>query len=313
MSVLREIAAPNLVITRQMLSFDAESQYWLDTEIFESKLLSLTSPGLVPAGLSDKEVRLLDEAVKLYQADFLEGFYVRDAPAFEEWVLPERERLRQLMLQALFRLAAYCTARGEYAKGIDYTTRLLALEPWHEEVHQQMMTLLALSGQRSAALEQFERCRRVLADEIGAQPNPDTVALYRRIKAGDVTSQTVIAAAPQGPAGSSGYWPAETSPFIGRATELAALVERLKTPECRLVTITGLSGAGKTRLALQVASERARAFRHGVCFVPLTFANPDEPLYPALAESLGLTLESPPGFALPRLGLSSGQGGPAHT
>lgn len=289
LSVLREAVGSHLTISRQMVAFRQESEYWLDTEVFESKLLSLPSSALAPAGLSEKEIRLLDEAVKLYRGDFLEGFYVRDAPAFEEWVLPERERLRQMVLQALYKLAAHCTVRGEYAKGIDYTSRLLALEPWHEEVHQQMMLLLALSGQRSAAAEQFERCRRILAEEMGAQPNADTVSLYQKIKAGEVTSYTALSSTLHRSAGIFGLWPVQATAFVGRANEMAVLADRLATPECRLVTITGLSGVGKTRLALQAASERVRPFKHGVCFVPLGAIGSDDQLYPVLAEALSLS------------------------
>ena len=189
LSVLRQIAAPNLDIGRQTVAFNRDSNYWLDTDLFESKLANPTATAIMPAEMQDRDVKLLDDAVQLYKGDFLEGFYVRDAPAFEEWVLPERERLRQKMQQALYQLAAHYTARRQYARGIDYTSRLLALEPWHEEVHQQMMLLLALSGQRSAALNQFEICRRLLADELGVEPNRDTVDLHHRIARGEVTSQ----------------------------------------------------------------------------------------------------------------------------
>ena len=208
LSVLREIAAPNVEIGRQAVSFNRDSNYWLDTEIFESKPQDPTATSITPAEMQDRDVKLLDDAVQLYKGDFLEGFYVRDAPAFEEWVLPERERLRQRMLQALYRLAAYYTDRGDYARGIEYTTRLLTLEPWHEEVHQQMMLLLALSGQRSSALNQFEVCRRLLAEELGVQPNRDTVDLHHRIARGEVTSQPTLARLPRD-------WPVRSHPLRG--------------------------------------------------------------------------------------------------
>ena len=95
LSVLREIAAPNVEIGRQAVGFNRDSNYWLDTEIFESKPQDPTATSITPAEMQDRDVKLLDDAVQLYKGDFLEGFYVRDAPAFEEWVLPERERLRQ--------------------------------------------------------------------------------------------------------------------------------------------------------------------------------------------------------------------------
>ena len=136
-------------------------------------------------------MRRLEEAVALYRGEFLEGFYVRNAPAFEEWVLSEREHLRQMAVHALFSLVAHYTTGGDYGRGLSYATRLLMLEPWHEEVHQQMMFLLALSGQRSAALNQFEICRRLLAEELGAEPNRDTVELHRKIASGEIVPRSV--------------------------------------------------------------------------------------------------------------------------
>jgi len=283
LSVLREIAAPNIGIGRQEVSFNRDSNYWLDTEIFESKTLDPSPTSITPAEMQDRDVKLLDEAVQLYKGDFLEGFYVRDAPAFEEWVLPERERLRQKMLQALYRLAAFYTARGHYARGIDYTTRLLALEPWHEEVHQQMMLLLALSGQRSAALNQFEVCRRLLADELGVQPNRDTVDLHHRIARGEVASQPALARLPRD-------WPAEATPFVGRANELAQLQAYLAAPGSRLATVVGISGVGKTRLVLQGAAQAMGGFRQGVHYIPAAAQSTPEGLSHAIMRALALPL-----------------------
>ena len=283
LSVLREIAAPNVEIGRQDGRFNRDSNYWLDTEIFESKPQGPTATSITPAEMQDRDVKLLDDAVQLYKGDFLEGFYVRDAPAFEEWVLPERERLRQKMLQALYRLAAYYTARGHYARGIDYTTRLLALEPWHEEVHQQMMLLLALSGQRSAALNQFEVCRRLLADELGVQPNRDTVDLHHRIARGEVTSQPASAPLPRD-------WPAEATPFVGRAEELAQLHAYLAAPGSRLATVVGISGVGKTRLVLQGAAQAMGVFRQGVHYISAAALSTPEGLSHAIVRALALPL-----------------------
>jgi DNA-binding SARP family transcriptional activator len=91
-------------------------------------------------------------------------------------------------MSALHRLAVHFTQQGDtgHAAGIDYATRLLALEPWREGAHQDLMRLLAGSGQRGAALAQYETCRRVLAEELGVEPGPETTALYERIRDGDL-------------------------------------------------------------------------------------------------------------------------------
>ncbi len=123
LSQLRQAVGPYLNITRQAVAFDQAVAYWLDVEVFEAAAgRAAEGPG---------SIEKLGEAVDLYRGDFLEGFYVRQALAFEEWVVAQRARLRELALQALQTLAAHHAGRGEavHAAGIDYTTRLLALEP----------------------------------------------------------------------------------------------------------------------------------------------------------------------------------------
>ena len=95
-------------------------------------------------------------------------------------------------MQALYTLAAYYTGQGEAgrAAGINYTTRLLALVPWREGAHQDLMRLLAGSGQRGAALAQYETCRRVLAKELDVEPGRETTALYERIRDGDLNGSS---------------------------------------------------------------------------------------------------------------------------
>ncbi len=107
-------------------------------------------------------VAVLREAAELYRGDFLEGFSVADAPTFEEWALIQREQLRRLSMDALHGLATDAADRSAYAEGIGYAARLLAIDLTREEAHRQKMVLLALSGQRGAALAQYETCRRML-------------------------------------------------------------------------------------------------------------------------------------------------------
>jgi hypothetical protein len=220
-------------------------------------------------------VAALRKAIELYRGDFLEGFHVRNAPGFEEWMLGEQERLRQLALQALHMLTTHHTMRGEYGAGVDYITRLLALDPWREEAHRQLMLLLARSGQRSAALAQYETCCRVLVEGLGVEPSAETTALYERIRAAPERRHNL---------------PPRPTSFVGREEELAVMGQHLANPDCRLLTVIGPGGIGKTRLALQVAAEQVDAFLHGVTFVPLASLLSAELLAPAIADALQLPL-----------------------
>jgi DNA-binding SARP family transcriptional activator len=190
---LRRLVAPHLIITRQTLAFDWESPYWLDVEVFSqgiNKALGHSTNGNVNENgnlPTSSAIASLTEAVELYQGEFLEGFQVRDALAFEEWVLLQRERFRGLALQGLHMLSTYHASQGEAGSmaGIRYTKRLLRLEPWSEEAHRQLMELLARSGQRGAALVQYKRCCEVLAAEFSLQPMAETTALFERIRAAE--------------------------------------------------------------------------------------------------------------------------------
>ncbi len=292
LAALRRRFAPHLIITRQTVAFNREAPYWLDVEEFERLIDPRGTrrpdwraiqwgwdpqdegPQLPPARLS-----ALRQAVELYRGDFLEGFHVREAPAFEEWLVIERERLQSYARLALHALAAHHTSQGEYAAALHYTTRLLALDPWREEVHRQRMWLLAHTGQLSAALAQYETCRRILAKDLGVEPSAETVALYERIR----TARSVR----------FDNLPPQPTPFVGRQREMAELQRLLADPACRLLTLVGPGGIGKTRLALQIAARNRRRFLHGICFVPLASVPSDTFLVSAIAEALGFSFRGP--------------------
>ena len=128
----------------------------------------------------------LAQAVELYRGDFLAGFALPDSAAFEEWALIRREQLHQQALDALDTLATAHERRGDAAALCRYARRQLALEPWREQAHRQLMRGLALSGDRGAALAQYEACRRVLAAELGIEPEVETTALYEQIRTNEL-------------------------------------------------------------------------------------------------------------------------------
>jgi DNA-binding SARP family transcriptional activator len=100
----------------------------------------------------------LQEAVALYRGSFLEGFFVEDNLAFEDWSLLMRERLQRQASAVLQRLIREYEGRGEFERACEHAWRCVELELWQEEAHQRLMRLLALNGQRSAALAQYETC-----------------------------------------------------------------------------------------------------------------------------------------------------------
>lgn len=298
LSNLRRLLDSHLAITRQTVALEGDT--WLDVRHFEALL---DSASRMPAS---EAIPMLREAVALYEGDFLEGFTIADAPAFEEWLLVEREHLRLVLLQALETLAEHAAASGNPRAGLADAARLLALDPLREAAHRLMMRLLATSGQRSAALAQYEACRRVLDQELGLDPDEETQALHKQILDGALGTAPPTAL----PSAVRPVYrvPALLTMLLGRATELAHVLAWLARPECRLISIVGLGGMGKTSLALEVAhqllekSRRGEQFLHGIAFVDVSVvegANRQSPgseafapLVAAVADALDLAFTS---------------------
>ncbi|MBE7551606.1 MAG: tetratricopeptide repeat protein [Anaerolineales bacterium] len=285
---LRQLVGSHLDIARETVAFDATSPTWLDVAVFEAGVAA------APRGQNLDELK---QAIALYRGDFLEGFYLQDAPEFEQWVLVERTRLRERVLQGLHLLADHLAARSELPQAIETMRRLLALEPWREEAHRYLMLLLARDGQRSAALAQFEICRQMLADELEVEPGTETIALYEQIRTGELSrgeSFTPVLQHPSPPAPLHNLPPQPTL-FVGRERELAEIIRRLTDRDCSLLTLVGPGGIGKTRLALQVAQMFSRPapgesfFGHGIYFVPLAAVSSTNGVVVAIAEVIGVS------------------------
>jgi predicted ATPase/DNA-binding SARP family transcriptional activator len=273
--------SPYLRITRDTVQFNRTSDHQIDVVAF-TELLAVCEqhPHRHPATCRSCAQRL-QRAIDQYHDDFLAAFFLADSAAFEEWVLLKRERLQQQALTALGQLAAYHERRGEYAPAQHHARRQLELDPWREESHRQLMRVLALSGQRSAALVQYATCRRVLAAELGVEPEEETTALAERIQRGaDVASARVAHPADNIDA----HTP--LTQLIGREAELTQIADRLERRDCRLVTLVGTGGIGKTRLALYTAADLRYAFTDGVAFVALAPLGSAEFVVPAIAGAL---------------------------
>ncbi|MGC9346535.1 MAG: BTAD domain-containing putative transcriptional regulator, partial [Anaerolineae bacterium] len=275
---------PFLLITRRSLQFNPDSDYSVDVVRFSA--------------LTDKARRSrieLEEAVAVYQGEFLEGLSIGDSVAFDDWVLILRERLHRQLMSALRDLSAGYAADGEYKRAIETARRAVNLEPWCEEAQRDLMRWLALSGRRSAALKQFLRAREVLSNELGVKPAPETKDLYQAIKAGSVRAlakretPSWQAKSPR----SRPRLPTQLTPFLGRETEMIEIQQSLATPDRRLLTLVGPGGSGKTRLALAVAEEQAERFTDGVHWAPLATAQSPDAVVSAVAAALGQPFSQP--------------------
>jgi len=243
LSDLRQNLGDFLLINRDEISLNPESDWWLDAAAFQQ----LLNPP------HNNNWRDLEQALTFYQGDFLAGFFLRENLAFDEWASLERERLRLLALSALSQLVTDCLHRRRYDSGVAQATRWLGLDPFNETAHRLMMRLYARRGQRNLALAQFATCQNTLADELGVEPTGTTLALADRIRS-----------APQQPLFVSPTF----TPLIGREKELTQMSYALETG--RLVTMTGVPGSGKTRLATEAAAIHTSDFQHGVYLISAT-------------------------------------------
>ena len=269
---------PYLIIDRETVQFNLSSDHWLDVREFEA--LSVPGKQLALTDFPQSQITNLKSAVSLYRGSFLQGFSLKDSPAFEEWSLLVREDLHRKVVSAIMRLVQASELRQEFDQSCAYAYRLVALEPWHEEYCRQLMRLLALNGQRSAALAHYEACRRSLAEELGVLPDAETVQLYERIRDGELQS----APRPKLPLHNL---PALLSPIVGREVELHELSARLEDPACRLLTVIGPGGSGKTRLAIEAAYRQVDHFKHGVYFVAMAGVHSPQAIPQATAQALG--------------------------
>ncbi len=238
---------------------------------FQGKAIVLGAPD----GL-DVDVQRFEAAVELARqhddpetlsgaADLYAGELLPE-DMYEEWTISRREQLRLLYIETLMRLARAYEGRGLYEKAIETLQRVVRSEPAHEEAHARLMRLYALTGRRHRALRQFEALQDTLRRDLGVTPDPASRSLYEAIVAGE------HAAVEGGPVRAGTIQvrtnlPAPLTTFVGREDELAEVSELVSSS--RLVTLTGVGGCGKTRLALEMARRMLSGFTHGVWVVDI--------------------------------------------
>lgn len=298
LSLSRQWLTPHLSVSRQTIAFNTASEYWLDVEVLRTTLAKLDSTADLDA---------LEQTLELYKGDFLDGFFVREAPLFESWLAAQREQLRDLVIRGWQFLADQYLARQDYQKGVQATQRLLTTAPWHEPAHRQQMLLLALSGQRGFALAQYQRCQQILSDELDIRPSDETTALYEQIRAGlippssqpflsQASSSTLQSAhrmssamhgvgqehpspaarAEEQSQGSSFYAVPAPIQLLGRQAELTKLQKWLSSDHCRLIGLFGIPGHGKTSLvakAVHLLHEAASTHSDGAPYTHMIWSS----------------------------------------
>jgi DNA-binding SARP family transcriptional activator len=262
---LRRVLPEHVAVTRRDVRLTAVPPVWID---------ALEVAG---AGADDVEPEDLLAAVRLCDGDLLDGFAVPGAPVFDDWVAGRRAAVRAETLALMDRAVAQARDRRDAATGIEVARRMVGTEPLLEEAHRALMWFLALGGHRSAALAQYDTCRYLLREELGAEPSAVTIALRDEINVTGGFTELAGAASPGperrsvgqrvGPASATPDLPRPLTTLVGREAELARLHELLDDPACRLLTLVGPGGIGKTRLATELVGSGRHDHLDGAAFV----------------------------------------------
>ncbi len=162
-----------LLVESDWVSINPRAELWLDIEEFERGFEILR--GKQGDTLDADMWQGLQRTVALYRGGLLEGCY-------EEWCMLERERLQGMMVTMLDKLMDYCDVHALYELGAEYGERVLLYDPGNERVYRKLMRVHYLNGDRAAAMQQYERCKAALHEELNIEPAMDTRLLYERIK-----------------------------------------------------------------------------------------------------------------------------------
>jgi len=245
----------HLLVERETLALEQNSSLLLDLRIVEA-LSKHIGRGVDPPAGQEPEAWLaqLEQATRLARGPFLASFTLRDSPFFDDWTRQHREYWHLRVHQLFGALSRIYERAGDVERAIETVSRWLGFDPLQEEGYRRLMRLRFSLGDRAGALRAFAACRDVLADQLQMEPEPQTLALAKRLR-----RTAPVRALPSGPAHSSpGQPPAHLldGPLLGRAAEFGSLIEsyqRVHAGQPQLVLLQGEAGIGKTRLASDFA------------------------------------------------------------
>jgi DNA-binding SARP family transcriptional activator len=244
----------HLHIERDTLEIEQGSPLILDLRLVESISKQAGQVGRRGELLADQAggelLAQLEQATRVARGPFLASFTLRDSQFFDDWTRQHREYWHLRVHQLFDALSKHYEQVGEVERAIETVSRWLGFDRLHEEGYRRLMRLRFSQGDRVGALRTYATCRAALADELQVQPEPETVALAKRLR-----HTAPLRQSPSQPSHlSTGQPPANLvdGPLLGRTAEFGTLIEcyqRVHAGQPHLVLLQGEAGLGKTRLA----------------------------------------------------------------
>lgn len=307
LSDLRNYVDDYICLDGALVYFYKTQSHTIDTDQFKNTISLYRD--LPVERWDETAVADLTQSLSLIRGDFLAGFHVTNASEYHEWISATQEQYRQLIVQTYTQLIDYAIYQHKWSQGIHFALEFLAIDPWREETHAQLMLLYSWNDQRSAALSQYETCQQILQQQFSAEPSQETQSIYQQIHHNTLPRpnwrETAVIHPPP-----RHNLPAELTRFIGREEELDTILPQLADPACRLLSLIGPGGAGKTRLAVHAGRQlipqmkTGELFSDGIYFVSLASVEVDFraphppthlplPIASAIADALNITIKDP--------------------
>lgn len=256
----QEQVTPFLLITAKTIRINPDSSYELDYTSFVQTLQHIQYHPHRRLSACSSCINQLIYATTLYRDDFFANVAVH-SDLFEAWARGKRQRLHQQVVQALAELVEYFLQRGEYSEATKLAQRWVELDSFCDRANHQLVYALAENQRRHEALAHYNQYAQLIFEELRVKPPLHTQELYDQLRCGTWQTEPIQL--------NQHCLPGEITPFIGYEMELAHLIKLLATSHCRLITITGPIGIGKSRMALRVAWSEQQNFRDGIHFIDL--------------------------------------------
>jgi predicted ATPase/DNA-binding SARP family transcriptional activator len=249
---------------KKTIAFNNEASFQLDVAILEREREPDTSIEKVASDLA------------VVHGDLLPGFY-------EDWIDAERERLQAIFQNKMQLLIDKLTERGRWRALREWCERWIAQARSPEPAYRGLMLAASGLGDLSGVAEAYQRCVEALRVDINVEPCEETQELYAQLLRGERLVEGIF----EGPRHNL---PTPTTPFIGREKEIDHILCQLQDPKCRLLTLLGPGGIGKTRLAIEAATRTLMDFPDGIFFIPLAPLDSPEWLGSRVADCMGFSL-----------------------